>query len=303
MLLGLYASACLFLYVRQRQLIYRPSAVRSLSPNAPDFGMPYEDVWISVESETIHAWWIPADEKKQFIVLENEPSHLFQKSKVMLYFCGVGNNMGDYNYLSRVAAFRQLGFSVLTFDYRGYGHSSGDFPNEQQLYADGEAVWQYLRDEREVAAEDIVIYGESMGGAIALHTALNHPNADALILQSTFTTMAEAISYRPITSLFPIEQILSERFDSLGKIAAVEIPVLFIHGEEDSVVPVQMSQALYEATPGRKQIWRIPNADHVSIYRPEVSYLKVIDTFMKSLEEGQSSRPTIENRGYRNQTH
>jgi len=112
-----YVTACLFLYFWQRQLIYRTNPELSLLPSAPDFEMPYEDVWITIADDTINGWWIPADETQRFKVLEDEPAHVLTQPKVMLYLCGVGNNMGDYNNLSRIAAFRQLGFSVFVFDY------------------------------------------------------------------------------------------------------------------------------------------------------------------------------------------
>lgn len=279
-----YSSICLLLYFRQRQIIYRPSLELSLRPDAPDFGMTYEDVLIPVDEERLWAWWIPADETQQYRVLEEEPAFVLKDSKVMLYFCGVGNNMGDYNYLSRVAAFRQLGFSVLTFDYRGYGRSEGSFPSEQQLYADSEAVWRYLRNERGVLAKDIVLYGESMGGAIALNLAVNHPEAGALIMQSSFTSMTDAIQHRTFARLFPIDRMLTETFDSVGKIHELQIPALFIHGSEDSVVPEEMSQVLYERAAAPKRLWLVPDADHVSIYRADSSYLKAIEAFIEDFD-------------------
>ncbi|HEY9738438.1 MAG TPA: alpha/beta fold hydrolase, partial [Trichocoleus sp.] len=202
----------------------------------------------------------------------------------VLYLCGVGRNMGDYNYLARVAAFRQLGFSVLVFDYRGYGRSGGSFPSEQQVYEDGRAAWNYLRHERGIPAEQIVIYGESMGGAIALDLAVKHPEAAGLIMQSSFTSMAEAIRSRPFLKLVPINWILTEQFDSLAKIQSLQMPVLFLHGTEDSVVPAVMSQQLYAAAPEPKQLFLIAGGDHVRIYQPgDQSYLKAIQKFIDTL--------------------
>lgn len=245
--------------------------------------MLYENVAIRVGDESLHGWWVPADPTQSFMVLPDEPSHILKEPKTMLYFCGVGNNMGDYNYLSRVAAFRQLGFSVLVFDYRGYGLSEGSFPSEAQLYEDAQAAWNYLRSEKEISAEEIVIYGESMGGAIALNLAIDHPEASSLIMQSSFTSMVEAIKHRPASRLFPIKLMLSEQFNSLEKISTVQMPVLFLHGSDDSVVPANMSQELYAAAPPPKEILIIPGAEHVSIYRVgSKSYLRAIQTFMNS---------------------
>lgn len=272
---------------RQRQLIYRPRAEHSLLPSDVAFHLDYQSMWIPIagSSDRLHAWWLPRTEQS-YVVLPNEPHDTVPPNKVVLYLCGVGRNMGDYNYLARASAFRQLGFSVLMFDYRGYGRSDGDFPHESQLYADAAAAWNYLINEQGIAAADIVIYGESLGGAIALDLALQHPDAAALILQSSFTSMADAIQQKLFTRLFPVEQILTERFDSLGRIGRLQVPVLFLHGEADSVVPAAMSQHLYAAAPEPKQIFLIPGADHVSIYQPkDDSYLKAIASFVGSLPE------------------
>ncbi|MBD2326649.1 alpha/beta hydrolase [Alkalinema sp. FACHB-956] len=284
-----YCSTCLFLFLRQRHLIYRPAPDFSLHPDAPAFNLPYEDVWMPIanSSDTLHGWWIPAPTPQEsFAPLSNEPQRILTRPKVMLYLCGVGRNMGDYNYLARVSAFRQLGFSVLVFDYRGYGRSKGDFPTEAQLYQDSQAAWDYLRTVRQIPAEDIVIYGESLGGAIALDLAIRNPTAAGLIMQSSFTSMAKVIQSRPLLNLFPIDQLLTERFDSLTKLRVLRIPVLFLHGSADSVVPAEMSQRLYTAAPNPKQVLFIAGADHVRIYQPgNQSYLKAIQKFVMQLSK------------------
>jgi len=286
-----YLSLCLFLYFRQRHLIYRPRAEITLLPSAPDFNLSYTDVWMPVAdtSERLHGWWLPATAGEDVVVLPQEPQQILTEQKVMLYFCGVGRNMSDYNYLSRVSAFRQLGFSVLVFDYRGYGQSEGRFPSEAQLYADSESAWRFLRDELGVPAEQVVIYGESLGGAIALNLAIQHPDAAALIMQSSFTTLRDAVRSKPFTRTIPVDLILTEEFDSVSKVSEIDMPVLFIHGEVDSVVPVAMSQRLYDLAPLPKQRLIIPDADHVSIYRAgEHSYLKGIAKFVRSLPEPEA---------------
>lgn len=283
-----YASAIAVLSWRQRHLIYRPRTELSMLPNDPAFGLSYEDVWIPVgeSGDRLHAWWLPADAASEYVILPAEPAQVLRSPKVMLYLCGVGRNMGDYNYLARVSAFRQLGFSVLVFDYRGYGRSTGDFPNEAQLYEDAQAAWDYLTRTRQIPAEDIVIYGESLGGAIALDLALKQPDAGGLILQSSFTSMAEAVQQKAFARLIPVERILTERFESRSKIGALPVPVLLLHGSADSIVPADMSQGLYDAAPQPKQLHLIPEADHVRLYQPgAASYLRAIATFMQTLPE------------------
>jgi hypothetical protein len=180
LLLLAYLSACLFLFFRQRELIYRPNSKLAMLPNASAFKLPYQDIWIPIAhaQSPLHAWWIPAPSRQEkFSLLPNEPMNILTALKTMLYLCGVGRNMGDYNYLARVSAFRQLGFSVLVFDYRGYGLSKGAFPQELQVYEDSQVAWNYLRYTRRISSEQIVIYGESLGGAIALDLAIKHPDA------------------------------------------------------------------------------------------------------------------------------
>lgn len=282
-----YLSVCLFLLLRQRHLIYRPYPKLSLLPSASAFKLPYEDVWIPIPGsrEKLHGWWIPATSpKEKFSIIPNEPVQILKTPKVMLYLCGVGRNMGDYNYLARVAAFRQLGFSVLVFDYRGYGLSEGSFPTESQVYQDSQAAWSYLRHVRKISPEQILIYGESLGGAIALDLAVKHPEVSGLIMQSSFTSMAEVVKHRAFAQIFPIDLMLTERFDSLSKVRSLQTPVLFLHGTADPVVPSEMSKQLYAAAPKPKQLFLISRAEHVRIYQPgDQSYLKAIQRFVESL--------------------
>jgi len=293
-----YISICLFLLFRQRHFIYRPKLELSMLPSAAAFNLPYEDVLINISGskEQLHGWWVPAaSPQATFSIIPHEPVQILKSPKVMLYLCGVGNNMGDYNYLSRVAAFRQLGFSVLVFDYRGYGRSKGNFPSEPQVYEDANAAWNYLRDVRNIPSKQILIYGESLGGAIALDLATKHPEAGGLIMQSSFTSMLEAINYKAFSKVLPVDLILTERFNSISKIKSLQVPVLFIHGKDDPIVPSEMSQQLYNAAPEPKQLFLISGAEHVRIYQPGQSYLKAIQKFVGSLPQN-STNPQSHNR-------
>jgi hypothetical protein len=283
----LYITACGLLFFRQRDLIYRPRSQFSMLPSASTFKLPYQDVWIPIPGfqDRLHGWWIPSPSLKEtFIILPGEPASILKSPKTMLYFYGVGRNKGDYNYLARVAGFRQLGFSVLMVDYRGYGRSDGDRPSELQLYQDSQAAWSYLRYVRNTPPGQILIYGESLGGAIALDLAVKHPEAGGLIMQSSFTSMADVAKHSSVFRFFPIDLLLTERFDSLSKIKQLDIPVLFLHGAADSVVPSDMSQKLCEAAPECQQLFLISGADHVKIYKPgKESYLRGIQRFVQFL--------------------
>ncbi len=282
-----YISTCILLFLGQRYLLYRPKPELAMLPNATAFNLPYEDVWIPIAGshDRLHGWWIPSPSKHdRYAVIPGEPANVLSAPNVMLYFCGVGRNMGDYNYLARVAAFHQLGFSVFVVDYRGYGRSEGLFPSEPQVYEDSQAAWSYLREIRHLPPEQILLYGESLGGAIALDLAVRHPEAEGLIMQSSFTSMSEVVERRQFLRFFPVNWLLTERFDSLSKVRSLRIPILFLHGTADSVIPPEMSQRLYAAAPPPKQLFFIAGAEHVRLYQPGAqSYLRAIQRFVEFL--------------------
>jgi uncharacterized protein len=282
LLLSGYLGVCGYLFVRQRQAIYYPTQKLYSNPGAAEYQIPYEDVNIPVGTQTLTGWWLPAPTPKETLDgLPGEPQRILNRPKVVLYLCGVGPNMGAPNYLTRIKALRQLGFAVLIFDYRGYGRSAGAFPSEPQIYEDAAAAWAYLTQTRQVAARDIVIYGESLGGAVGIELAQRQPGAYGLVVQSSFTRMEDVIRRRgEWYGYWPIGTLLTERFDSISKIKSLQMPVLFIHGTQDGIVPPDMSQGLYEAAPTRKMLWWVEGGTHVRIYNPRQSYLKAIQQFL-----------------------
>jgi fermentation-respiration switch protein FrsA (DUF1100 family) len=243
LLLLLYGGACAWLFLSQRRLIFMPD--RTLESTPLDAGIPYEDVWIPVGDGQIHGWWLP-----------NETG----LGLTFLYLHGNAANISQN--LVWALALRNLGASVLMIDYRGYGLSSGPFPSETRLYEDALAAWDFLRQEKGIPPEEIVMYGHSMGGAVAVELASYVPQGGGLIVESSFTSMADMAQRSGYATLFPVEQLLTQRFDSINKLPSVSMPVLYIHGQNDTSVPATMSQQLYKATQAPKAIWLVPNAKH-----------------------------------------
>lgn len=243
-----YGGACIFLFLYQPRLIFFPSP--NLEKTPVHFNIPYKEVWLPVEatgteSQLIHAWWMKAD----------KPS-----DKVLLYLHGnslnIGANIGHANF------FRELGFSVLLIDYRGYGRSEGKFPDELQVYQDATAAWNYLQVKRKIPSNKIFIYGHSLGGAIAIDLAVKQSDAAGLIVESSFTSIRDMVARQEMFSIFPVDLILTQRFESIEKLPHLKMPVLFVHGSDDSTVPSSMSQSLYAVAPEPKKILTVPGADH-----------------------------------------
>lgn len=274
-----YGATCLGLYQYQRKLIFRPLPQILRTP--AEVGIAYEDVWIPVNAEgtgTLHGWWLP------------NPSSVgaasFAKHRVMLFFHG---NYGNISYnLERICYYHSLGFSVIAIDYRGYGQSTGtddngQVPTEYTTYADADAAWNFLTGERQVDPEQITVCGHSLGGAIAINLAINHPHMARLIIKSSFTTMEDAIYAKKLYRIFPVDKLLTEPFDSLSKIKNLKVPILFVHGDQDPDVPADMSERLYQAASEPKQLWLAPGADHNNISQVTGdAYRQVLETFCTS---------------------
>ncbi|MFE4106823.1 alpha/beta hydrolase [Almyronema epifaneia] len=245
-----YGLAATLLWWRQSRYIFFPVQELEVTPAA--LALAFEEVWLTVDSledTKIHGWWIPT----------TAPLPL----GTLLYLHGNGENIGAN--LGLAHRFQQLGFSVFLFDYRGYGLSQGAFPSEQRLYQDAEVAWQYVTQVRQVPPEQVYLFGHSLGGAIAIELATRQPQAAALIVQSSFTSIPAMAQRTFYAKLFPVDFLLSQRFDSLSKVAKLQMPVFFIHGLADVSVPPEMSQLLYQAAAEPKQLWLVPQATHNNV--------------------------------------
>ncbi len=245
-LLG-FVAACVGVWAWQAHLVFYPRAEVVSTPEA--FGASFEEVSIPVASATgkaatLDGWWIPAE----------------RGTKALLYLHGNGDNIGAN--AEHAVRLHSLGLSALTFDYRGYGRSTGGFPSEAKVYADAETAWKYLVEQRGFRPDHIFVYGHSLGGAVAIELGTHHPDAAGLIVESSLTSVADMGRQLPMFRFLPLGLLVRERFQSISKVGSLKTSVLFLHGTSDQTVPYQMSQQLYAAARQPKQLVLIPGGHH-----------------------------------------
>jgi len=244
----LLASGCVNLEQKERELTFRPSHAEASWYAGLPSGV--QELDLAVDSKAgaprIHAWWWS----------DGDP-----QAPVVLYLHGARWNLTGN--LNRIAQLHQFGFSVFAIDYRGFGKSDGDLPSEATVYEDARAAWNWVVAHQPDPARRF-IYGHSLGGAVAVDLAASlngeRDGARGLIVESTFTNFADMTS--EITRGLVPSIMLSQKFDSVSKIARVRMPVLVVHGQGDRFVPVRFSEALYKAAPSPKRLLLVPNGSH-----------------------------------------
>lgn len=267
-----YLTVCLGVYFQQPKYIYAPSHVIEKTPAL--YNLPFDEVWLPVatnKNERIHGWWIGS----------NHPD-----GRVLLYLHGNALNVGANVYAA--SGFQKAGFSVFLIDYRGFGRSKGRFPNETRIYEDAATAWNYLVQQRKIDPSQIYIYGHSLGGAVAIDLAVKHRQAAGLIVESTFTSVERVTAAQKLFRFFPVKLLLTQKFESINKVSNLKMPVLFIHGINDSTVPAFMSKELYAAAPKPKELILVPGADHNNVGEIAPSkYLKAVNSFIQVVESRQ----------------
>ena len=238
-----YAALVGGLYLFQRQLLYFPDRAHPELFGLQQLGV--REVTLSTEDGlSLLSWYVPARPGRP----------------VIAYFHGNGGHIG-YR-AERLLRLAREGFGVLMAEYRGYGGNPGT-PSEAGFYADGRAALAFL-DREGLAADRLVLYGESLGSGVAVALAVEHQIA-ALVLEAPFTSVAEvAQSHFPYV---PASRMVVDRFDSLSRIGKVRAPILLLHGERDRVVPVRYGRALFDAAPEPKEGWFAPEAGHEDLAR------------------------------------
>jgi pimeloyl-ACP methyl ester carboxylesterase len=246
-LVGVYVVLCVYLYFKQHEFIFLPDKKVENTPK--DYGCAFEEQTIESQGKKMQAWRLPA----------NPESVAKTGGRSLLYLHGNAGTIGAN--AAHACRLSNYGLNVLIFDYRGYGNSAGEWPREKTVYQDAEAAWQQML-KLEPDPKKIIIYGHSLGGAVAVDLAAKHPDAAGLIVESSFTSVREMGDRDPVFRYFPLSLLIHEKLDSKSKLASLKMPVLFIHGNADSIVPSYMSQRLYDAAHEPKMLVWIKGGDH-----------------------------------------
>lgn len=238
-----YVGICAALWARQQALVFVPDPVVRRTPG--DLGIPYVERSIPVGTHgVVAAWWLPS-------------TRAAADNVALLYLHGNDGNLGQE--VERLAALRDPGLPILAIDYRGYGRSSGPPPSEAQVYADAAAAVEYLQRGAEGTGA-IIVYGHSLGSAVAAELALRRLPICALVLEGAFTSMADMA--RAEYPWIPIDVLLHQRFDTRAKLSRIDVPIAFVHGGADEIVPRTMMDRLYAAARGSKRAIVVPGANH-----------------------------------------
>jgi hypothetical protein len=226
----------------EKGIVFFPDPVLIGTP--ADYGLDYEEVFFAAaDGVQLHGWWVP------------KPG-----APLLLWFHGNAGNI-SHRLENLKLLWKRVNVQVFIFDYREYGKSAGRISREG-TYRDAAAAYRYVSQSRGVPGQEIILFGRSLGTALAVDLAVKEP-CRALILESAFTNSQDmARLYAP----FLFDWRPRVPYDNLGKIDKIRVPMLIIHGENDEIIPVDMSRRLFAAAPEPKELYIIPGAHHNDTY-------------------------------------
>lgn len=254
LLLALFLVGVRFLFPL---MAFHPTREAGATPQ--DAGLRYEDVTLTAaDGVRLHAWYVPAE-----------------NARATLLFChGNGGNLSWR--VDSLRIFHDLGLSSFIFDYRGYGQSEGT-PSAEGVALDARAAWDWLLQQKGVSPDTIVLFGRSLGGAIAL-SLTRSVQPRALILESTF---ASPFGVLYVDFLAPLLRLaVGDVWNSREAAGRLTIPTLCIHSPDDGIVPFREGRRLYEAVAGEKTFVEIRGGHNEGFLESRETYIPALDRFL-----------------------
>ena len=254
-----YGGLALLLYIFQSRLVFYPEVDREVSATPALAGLQYEDIHLKTsDAIDLHGWYIPAA----------------QPRGTVLFLHGNAGNISHR--LDSIEMFHRLGYSTLIFDYRGYGNSGGA-PTEQGTYRDAEAAWRYLTGQRHIPSCRIVLFGESLGGAVAAWLAARQKPA-ALVIASGFTSVPDL--GQQLYPYLPVRWLARIRYDTREYLRSVTAPVLIAHSPEDDIIPFEHGRALFAAANPPKQFLELAGGHNDGFIFMREAWVRVLGDFL-----------------------
>ena len=259
-----------WMYLQQPSMIFFPQKELDETPAA--WGLEYEEIsLLTADNVKLHGWYLP------------DPG----SRKALLFFHGNAGNISHRG--SSVEIFHRLGMNVLIFDYRGFGTSQGE-PDESGLYEDARAAWRFLQEEKGFDSKDIILFGRSLGGAVASKLASEvHPAG--LILESSFSSardMADAIM--PL-----ISRVVFLRFNlnTLNIIDRIRCPLLVLHGPQDEVIPFRQGEKILKAAREPKTFVTLQGGHNGGYLLSQPAYEQALEAFIRTISDSSDPRASL----------
>ena len=260
-----YVGVVIVLSAMENWMLYHPIPASEDWIDPSVYNLKVQDVELHMADGTrLHAWWCP---------IENATDN--HAAGALLYCHGNAGNLSHRAYA--ISSWQQaLHLPVLIFDYPGYGKSAGK-PGEKQCYAAADAAYDWLTQTKGVPGDQIVVYGGSLGGGVAVDLASRRPHR-ALVLAKTFTSIPDV--GQSVYPWLPVRWVMRNRFDNLAKIGQCRRPVFMAHGTADGLVPFSLAQKLYEAANEPKHFSILEGRDHNDALPPEM--FQELRTFLEN---------------------
>ncbi|MDO8350525.1 MAG: alpha/beta hydrolase [Gallionella sp.] len=259
LLAAAYGVLLLAVYFFQAHLVFYPEAGREIIATPEQFGLPYEDLHLkTADGVDLHGWYVPVAQARGTVLL-------------------LHGNAGNISHrLDTLQMFHRLGYSTLIIDYRGYGNSGGT-PGEEGSYRDGEAAWRYLTGQRRIPPCRIVVFGESLGGAVAAWLSARH-KPGALVIASGFTSVPEL--GQQLYPYLPMRWLAHIHYNTRENLRAVAAPVLIAHSPEDDIVPFEHGRALFAAAHSPKQFLELAGGHNEGHIFTRVAWVVALEDFL-----------------------
>ena len=262
-----YGGLAALLFLFQDSLTYYPQIGQEIYTTPREHGLDYEPLSLATpDGERLDAWFVLAP----------------QSRGVVLFLHGNAGNLSHR--MDSIAMFHRLSYSVLILDYRGYGRSTGK-PSEAGLYRDAQTAWDYLTRQRGIPPVRIVLFGESLGGAMAAWLAARE-RPGALVLSSVLIS-APALA-ADLYPWLPTRWLLRMRYDTRAALAEVRCPVLVAHSPDDEIIPFRHGRLLFEAAAEPKVFLSLAGGHNDGFIFMRAEWVDVLAEFLNRHIQGDN---------------